>query len=57
MSGHKNAVRPYVIAVQKGLRSVEGLAHWLPGVVRLVNQLKAAEIWPEAVFSFSLDVV
>jgi hypothetical protein len=57
MSGHKNAVRQYVIAVQKGFRSVEGLAHWLPEAVRLVNQLKGAEIWPEAVLWFSLDVV
>jgi len=57
MGKHKNAVRPYVIAVQKGFRSVEGLAQWLPEAMRLANQGKAAEIWPEAVLWFSLDVV
>ena len=34
-----------------------GLAQWLPEAIRLANQVKAAEIWPEAVLWFSLDVV
>jgi hypothetical protein len=43
--------------IQQGFRSAEGLLQWLPEVMRLANQVKAAEIWPEAVLCFSLDVV
>ena len=33
------------------------LAQWLPEAMQLANQVKTAEIWPEAVLWFSLDVV
>jgi hypothetical protein len=45
------------MTVRQALRSAKGFAQWLPEAVRLVNQVKAAEIWPEAVLWFSLDVV
>jgi hypothetical protein len=45
------------MVIQQGFRSAEGLAQWLPEAMRLANQVKAAEIWPEAVLWFSLDVV
>jgi hypothetical protein len=45
------------LVIQQGFRSAEGLAQWLPEATRVANQVKAAEIWPEAVLWFSLDVV
>jgi hypothetical protein len=45
------------MVIQQGFRSVEGLPQWLPEAMRLANQVKAPEIWPEAVLWFSLDVV
>jgi hypothetical protein len=53
-SGHRFL---YPLVMQQGLRSAYGLAQWLPEAMRLANQVKAAEIWPEAVLWFSLDVV
>ena len=53
----KNGVRSCSIVIQQGFRSAEGLAQWPPEVMRLANQVKAAEIWPEAVLWSSLDVV
>jgi hypothetical protein len=38
-----------IIYIQQGFRSAEGLAQLLPEAMRLTNQVKAAEIWPEAV--------
>ena len=38
-------------------RSAEGLEQWPPQAMRLANQVKAVEIWPDAVLWFALDVV
>jgi hypothetical protein len=45
------------MVIQQGFRSAEGLPQWLPEAMRLANQGKAAETWPEALLWFSLDVV
>ena len=45
------------MVIQQGFRSVEGLLQWLPEAMRLANQVKAAETWPEAVLRFSPVVV
>jgi hypothetical protein len=55
--GHRFCARSCSILIQQGFRSVEGLTQWLPEAVRLVNQLKRAEICHEAVLWFSLNVV
>jgi hypothetical protein len=56
-SGHKNGACSCSIVIQQGFRSAEGLTQWLPEAMRLANQVKAAEIWPEAGLWFSLDVI
>jgi hypothetical protein len=45
------------ITIQQGFRSAEGLAQWLPEAMWLINQVRAAGTWPEAVLWFWLDVV
>jgi hypothetical protein len=45
------------MVIQQGFRSAEGLPQWLTEAMRLANQVKAAEIWPEAVLRFSPVVV
>jgi hypothetical protein len=45
------------MVIQQGFRSAEGLPQWLPEAIRLANQVKVAEIRPEAVLWFSLDAV
>jgi hypothetical protein len=54
-SGHRFRARSCSIVIQKGFRSAEGLAQWLPEAMRLANQGKAAETWAGAVLWFSLD--
>ena len=39
------------------IQSSKGFARWLPGAMRLVNQVKAAGMWSETVLWFWLDVV
>jgi hypothetical protein len=56
-SGHRFRARSCSMVILKGFRSAEGLAQWLPEAMRLANQVKTTEIWPEAVLWFSLDVV
>ena len=51
------SARSCSMVIQQGFRSAEGLPQWLPEAMRLANQVKAAEIWSEAVLWFSLDVV
>jgi hypothetical protein len=55
-SRHRFCARSCFLVIQQGFRSAEGLPQWLPEAMRLANQVKAAEIWPEAVLWFSLDV-
>jgi hypothetical protein len=44
------------MTVRQGLKLAKGFARWLPGTMWPINQVKAAEIWPEAVSWFWLDV-